>query len=152
MDIHFSRHWKRRWCWAKSRAGGEGDDRGWECRMASPTRWTWLWASPGRWWWTGKPGVLELDMTERLNIVHIISNFLVIWVPSGSIFLRSLVLLTNQNMSWFLLLLLNSVILCHPAVVHLGPCLHAERSRHWTGFLLFQNFALVQNWNSPPHL
>ena len=23
-------HWKRLWCWGRLRAGGEGDDRGWD--------------------------------------------------------------------------------------------------------------------------
>ena len=27
------------------KAGGEGDDRGWDGWMASPTRWTWVWVS-----------------------------------------------------------------------------------------------------------
>ena len=40
------------------RAGSEGDDRGWDGWMASPTRWTWVWASSGSGWWTGRPGVL----------------------------------------------------------------------------------------------
>ena len=31
----------------KIEAGGEGDDRGWDGWMASPTRWTWVWASSG---------------------------------------------------------------------------------------------------------
>ena len=66
-------HWKRPRCWARLRAGGEGDDRGWDGWIASLTQWTWAWASSGSWWWTGKPGVLqsmghkELDTTERLN-------------------------------------------------------------------------------------
>ena len=34
------------------RAGGEGDDRGWDGWMASPTRWTWVWVNSGSWWWT----------------------------------------------------------------------------------------------------
>ena len=33
-------HWKRPWCWEGLGAGGEGDDRGWDGWMASPTRWT----------------------------------------------------------------------------------------------------------------
>ena len=45
--------------WERLKAGGEGDDRGWDGWMASPTRCTWVWASSGRWWWTGKPGVLQ---------------------------------------------------------------------------------------------
>ena len=41
------------------RAGGEGDDRGWDGWMASPTRWTWLWVDSRSSWWTGKPGMLQ---------------------------------------------------------------------------------------------
>ena len=44
---------KRPWCWERSKAGGEGDDRGWDGCMASPTQWTWVWASSRSWWWTG---------------------------------------------------------------------------------------------------
>ena len=64
---------KRPWCWERLKAGGEGDNRGWDSWMASWTWWTSVWASPGNWWWTGRPGVLqsmgckELDITERLN-------------------------------------------------------------------------------------
>ena len=66
-------HWKTLWCWERSKAGGEGDDRGWSGWMVSPTQWTWVWASSGGWWKMGKPGVLqsigwqEVDMNERLN-------------------------------------------------------------------------------------
>ena len=61
-------HWKRPWCWEGLKAGGEGDDRGWDGWMASPIQWTWVWASSRSWWWTGKPGSCkESDMTEQLN-------------------------------------------------------------------------------------
>ena len=40
-------------------AVGEGDDRGWDGWMASPTQWTWVWAGSGRRWRTGKPEVLQ---------------------------------------------------------------------------------------------
>ena len=40
-------------------AGGEGDDRGWDGWMASPTRWMWVWVNSGSWWWTGRPGMLQ---------------------------------------------------------------------------------------------
>ena len=33
-------HLKRHWCWERLRAGGEGNDRGWDGWMASLTRWT----------------------------------------------------------------------------------------------------------------
>ena len=52
-------HLKRPWCWERLRAGGEGDDRGWDGWMASPIRWTWVWVNSGSWWWTGRPGVLR---------------------------------------------------------------------------------------------
>ena len=52
-------HWKRLWGWEKLKAGGEGDNRGWDGWMASPTWRTWVWASSRSWWWTGKPGVLQ---------------------------------------------------------------------------------------------
>ena len=66
-------HWKRPWCWEGLGAGGEGDDRGWDGWMASPTRWTLVWVNSRSWWWTGRPGICdswgsrESDMTERLN-------------------------------------------------------------------------------------
>ena len=47
------------WCWERLKAGGEGDDRGWDGWMTSPTQWTWVWVSARSWWWTGKPGVLQ---------------------------------------------------------------------------------------------
>ena len=40
------------------KAGGEGDDRGWDGWMASPTQWTWVWVDSRSWWWTGRPDVL----------------------------------------------------------------------------------------------
>ena len=39
-------HWKRIWCWERLRAG-EGDDRGWDGWMVSPTQWTWVWVESG---------------------------------------------------------------------------------------------------------
>ena len=72
-------HWKD-WCWSwnsntwppdaknlltgkdpdagkRLRVGEEGDNRGWDGWMASPTQWTWVWVSSRSWWWTGRPGV-----------------------------------------------------------------------------------------------
>ena len=65
---------RRPWFWERLKAGGEGDDRGWDGWMASLTWWARVWASSGSWWWTGKPGAAcspwgrkESDMTERLK-------------------------------------------------------------------------------------
>ena len=40
-------HLKIPWFWERFRAGGEGDDRGWDGRMASPTRWMWVCVNSG---------------------------------------------------------------------------------------------------------
>ena len=47
-------HWKRPWFWERLKAGGEGNDRGWDGWMASPTQWRWVWVDSWSWWWTGK--------------------------------------------------------------------------------------------------
>ena len=48
-------------------AGGEGDDRGWDGWMASPTQWTWVWVDSGSWWWTGRSGVLQFMGSHRVG-------------------------------------------------------------------------------------
>ena len=60
-------HWKRPWCWEGLGAGGEGDDRGWDGWMASPTRWTWVWVNSGSWGWTGRPGMLRFIGPQRVG-------------------------------------------------------------------------------------
>ena len=60
-------HWKRLWCWEGLAAGGEGDDRGWDGWMASPTRWTWVWVNSRSWWWTVRPGVLRFMGSLRVG-------------------------------------------------------------------------------------
>ena len=60
-------HWKRPWCWEGLGAGGEGDDRGWDGWMASPTVWAWVWVNSGSWWWTGRPGVLRFTGLQRFR-------------------------------------------------------------------------------------
>ena len=52
------------WCWRRllrvpwTARRSEGDDRGWDGWMASPSWWTWVSASSGSGWWPGRPGVL----------------------------------------------------------------------------------------------
>ena len=60
-------HWKRPWCWEGLGAGGEGDDRGWDGWMASPTQCTWVWVNSGSWWWTGRLGVLWFMGSQRVR-------------------------------------------------------------------------------------
>ena len=64
---------KRPWCWARLKAGGQGDDREWVGWTASPTQWTWVWVNSGS--GDGQGGLVccspwshkELDTTEWLN-------------------------------------------------------------------------------------
>ena len=35
--------------------------------MASPTRWTWVWTSSRNQWWTGKPGMLQSTVSQRVG-------------------------------------------------------------------------------------
>ena len=60
-------HWKRPWCWERLKAGGEGDDRGWDSWMASLMRWTGVWVGSGTWWWTEEPGVLQSMGSQRVR-------------------------------------------------------------------------------------
>ena len=40
----------RVWCWERLKAGGEGDDRGWDDWRTSLTQWTWVWVNSESWW------------------------------------------------------------------------------------------------------
>ena len=51
----------------KDKMGGEGDDRGWDGWMASPTQRTWVWVGSRSWRWTGKPGVLQSMGSQRVG-------------------------------------------------------------------------------------
>ena len=59
--------WKRPWCWERLKAGGEGDNRGWDGWTTSPIRWTWVWASSRSWWRTGNPGMLQSMELQRVG-------------------------------------------------------------------------------------
>ena len=83
-------HWKRLWCWARLKAVGEGDDRGWDGWMVSPTRWTWVWVNSTSWWWTGKPGVLQFMGLQRVR--HY-------WVTELNHFIFPLTMYKDSNVS-----------------------------------------------------
>ena len=69
---------------AKIEAGGEGDKRGWDGWMASPTQWTWVWVDFRSWWRTGRPGMLQFmgsqrvghDWVTELNCTHFFAVFI----------------------------------------------------------------------------
>ena len=57
---------KRPWCWGRLKAG-EGDKRGWDGWMASPTQQTWVWINSRSWWRTGRPGLLQSMRLQRVG-------------------------------------------------------------------------------------
>ena len=60
-------HLKRPWCWERLKVGGEGDGRGWDGWMVSPTQWIWVWINSRSWWWTGRPSVLWSMGLQRVR-------------------------------------------------------------------------------------
>ena len=93
LKLHYSDHlmWrsrltgKRPWCWERLRAGGEGDDRGWDSWMALATQWTWVWVNSRGWWWllaccspwgcrVRHDWATELNWTELNNNVNTIQD------------------------------------------------------------------------------
>ena len=78
-------HLKRRWCWERMKVG-EGDDRGWDGWMASPTQWTRVWVNFGGWWWTERPGVLQ---SMGLQSRTLLNNWTELWITVWS-FLKKL--------------------------------------------------------------
>ena len=75
-------HLKEPWCWERLRAG-EGDDRGWDGWMASPTQWTWVWVGSGSWWWTGRPGMLRFMGLQRVGHDWVMELNWTEWEDSG---------------------------------------------------------------------
>ena len=66
-DVKTCPHGKRLWCWERLKAGGEGDNRGWDGWMASLTQWTWVLVNSRSWWWTGRPGLLQPMGSQRVG-------------------------------------------------------------------------------------
>ena len=94
-------HWKRPWCWEILKAGGEGDDRGWDGWMASLTQWTWVWVNSESWWWSGKPGVLKPMGSQKVG--HDWATELTDWLclrrPCSSAFVIMILLRVNSTPS-----------------------------------------------------
>ena len=86
-------HWKRPWCWEGLGTAGEGDDRGWDGWMASPTQFTGVWVNSRSCWWTGRPGMVQfmgsqtvghdsatiLNRTDMRIIYNVLKTILYIW-------------------------------------------------------------------------
>ena len=83
-------HRKRPWCWERLRAGGEGEDKGWDGWMASLSQWTWVWANSGRKWRTRKPGMLWFMGLKRVG-----HDLVTEWQRQHCRYLGSLMLVTR---------------------------------------------------------
>ena len=80
---------EKTWCWERLKAGREGDNKGWDGWMVSPTQWTWVWTSSrvgdgqrslaccSPW------GHKELDMTEWLHSLHSLTHVIFKCVSSS---------------------------------------------------------------------
>ena len=99
-------HWKRPWCWERLKAGGEGDDKGWDGWMASLTRWTWVSVSSRSWWWTGRPDVRQSTgsqrvrhdlVTELTDAILLLFRFLSSLIHSSKIWWSLKVILISEN-------------------------------------------------------
>ena len=86
-------HWKRPWQWERLKAEGAWDDRGWDCWIASPTHWTWVWMNSGSWLMTGRPGVLRSMGSQRVGHNWAAELNRVLWEREASI----IILLTDVN-------------------------------------------------------
>ena len=91
------------------KVGGEGDDRGWDGWMASPTWWTWVWVSSRSWWWTRQPGVLQSIGSHRVGhdwVTELINGFSLTnskYIYFYLFFLPlKIVILCTFNLYWFL--------------------------------------------------
>jgi len=58
---------EKTWCQERLKAGGEGDNRGWDGWMASLTRRIWVCVNSESWWWTGRPGMLQSMGSQRVG-------------------------------------------------------------------------------------
>ena len=99
-------HWKRPWSWERLMARGEGDDRGWDGWMASPTQWTRVWASFESWWWTRKPGMLQsMGIASSRTWLSDLAEL-------NSFFLLQSVLSFWDFVCWFVLIVMDREVSC----------------------------------------
>ena len=126
-------YWKRPWCWERLKAGREGDDRGWDGWMASPTQWTWVWASSKSWWWTGRPGMLHSMGSQR--VWH---N----WVTElNQIFVSNFYLLAH---------VFNPLRFLFASILDSSSCFLSEAIVHQDTELLFHEWWLLMGWGTGP--
>ena len=132
-DVKNSLIRKNPWCWERLKAGREGDDRGWDGWMASPTQWTWVWASSKSWWWTGRPGMLHSMGSQR--VWH---N----WVTElNQIFVSNFYLLAH---------VFNPLRFLFASILDSSSCFLSEAIVHQDTELLFHEWWLLMGWGTGP--
>ena len=98
---------ERPWCWERLKVGGEGDDRGWDGWMSSPTQGTGVWVNSGSWRWTGRPGVLQSMGSQRVRhdwATELISTCLAVFFEWSTLIPLELTLMYNvKNWSTFII-------------------------------------------------
>ena len=102
-------HLKWPWCWERLKAGGEGDDRGSDGWMASPTQWAWFWVNSGSWLWKGRPGVLRFMGLQRVRHNWMTELY---WPWSTVLFIHCWI--------WFANILLRILYLCSWEILVFG--------------------------------
>ena len=121
-------HWKIPWCWERLKAG-EGDDRGWDHWMASPTQWTWVWAGFGNWhsWCAAVHGITNSRTPLSYWTEHIyIRIYTHIYIYTHMcIYIQVCMLWLKISKHWFNRVSLNNVTFLK-TLVALGKyhCLH----------------------------
>ena len=92
--------WKD-WWWERLKAGGEGDDRGWDGWMASLTQWTWVWVGSGSWWWRERPGVLRFMESQTVGH-NWVTELNWIWFSPLSLFADTMLFWISLSPYWTL--------------------------------------------------
>ena len=124
-------HFEKTLMLGKIEGRAEGDDKGGDGWMASPTLWTWVWANSGSWWWTGRPGVLQSMRSQRvghdwateLNCCHldIFFSLLRFWKTNPAVKF-TVEFLTSDNVYFICILIRNSgTLLKFFLLTHLFP-------------------------------
>ena len=124
-------HWKRPSCWEGLGAAGEGDNRGWDGWMVSPTWWMWVWVNSGSWWWTGRPGVLRFMGSQRAGHDWVTE---LNWTE------------LNYHTLPFILAYLCTGIFCHP---YREDCKHNHTNEHIHTDIIHTD---ISWWQSLKHL
>ena len=129
-------------------ARGEGDDRGWDGWMASPTQWTLVWVNSGSWWWTGRSGILQFMGSQRVG--HNWATELN-WTKMEKQATQNS-FLGGTTEGWCLLLNMFNLRWLYPCIDFKGPIWHSAERYTWRykfGSLLATWCEELTHWERP---